>query len=105
VALSKELMAIARGSLKTNIKTIRPFSLPIIEQLLFFATLVGRKVFNIKIKPYIPYCKLAFEHLCIHAGGRVVIDELEKNLHPKTIHVEASSMTLHDFENTSSISI
>ncbi|CAK7327151.1 unnamed protein product [Dovyalis caffra] len=29
---------------------------------------------------YIPDFKLAFEHFCIHAGGRGVLDELEKNL-------------------------
>ncbi|KAJ0041095.1 hypothetical protein Pint_27504 [Pistacia integerrima] len=26
-----------------------------------------------KIKPYIPDFKLAFEHFCIHAGGRAVL--------------------------------
>ncbi|XVF66425.1 hypothetical protein PTKIN_Ptkin10aG0034500 [Pterospermum kingtungense] len=33
-----------------------------------------------KIKPYTSDFKLAIEHLCIHAGGRAVLDELEKNL-------------------------
>eukprot|EP01018_Ginkgo_biloba_P008140 Gb_20097 [translate_table: standard] len=105
VSLSKELMAIAGGALKTNITTLGPLVLPISEQLLFFATLVARKLFNIKIKPYIPDFKLAFEHFCIHAGGRAVIDELEKNLQLLPIHVEASRMTLHRFGNTSSSSI
>ncbi|KAM7509432.1 hypothetical protein LguiA_019885 [Lonicera macranthoides] len=52
ISLSKELMAVA----------------------------VGRKFLKMKVKPYIPYFKLAFEHFCIHAGGRAVLDELEKNL-------------------------
>ncbi|GLJ20420.1 hypothetical protein SUGI_0370920 [Cryptomeria japonica] len=105
VSLSKDLMAIAGGALKTNITTLGPLVLPISEQLLFFATLVARKLFNMKIKPYIPDFKLAFEHFCIHAGGRAVIDELEKNLQLLPIHVEASRMTLHRFGNTSSSSI
>lgn len=105
VSLSKELMAIAGGALKTNITTLGPLVLPISEQILFFATLVGRKAFNMKIKPYIPDFKLAFEHFCIHAGGRAVIDELEKNLQLLPIHVEASRMALHRFGNTSSSSI
>ncbi|CAA6671252.1 unnamed protein product [Spirodela intermedia] len=105
VSLSKDLMAIAGEALKTNITTLGPLVLPISEQLLFFATLVIRKLFNAKVKPYIPDFKLAFDHFCIHAGGRAVIDELEKNLQLLPIHVEASRMTLHRFGNTSSSSI
>lgn len=105
VSLSKDLMAIAGGALKTNITTLGPLVLPISEQLLFFATLVAKKLFNAKVKPYIPDFKLAFDHFCIHAGGRAVIDELEKNLQLRPEHVEASRMTLHRFGNTSSSSI
>ncbi|XP_050267473.1 3-ketoacyl-CoA synthase 4-like [Quercus robur] len=105
VSLSKELMAIAGGTLKTNITTLGPLVLPISEQLLFFATLLVKKLFNADVKPYIPDFKLAFDHFCIHAGGRAVIDELEKNLQLLPIHVEASRMTLHRFGNTSSSSI
>ncbi|KAK4437760.1 3-ketoacyl-CoA synthase 4 [Sesamum alatum] len=86
-------MAIAGNALKTNITTLGPLVLPVSEQLLFFVTLVSRKLINPKIKPYIPDFKLAFDHFCIHAGGRAVIDELEKNLRLEPIHVEASRMT------------
>ncbi|XP_059647666.1 3-ketoacyl-CoA synthase 9-like [Cornus florida] len=105
VSLSKDLMAIAGGALKANITTLGPLVLPISEQLLFFATLAMRKLINPKMKPYIPDFKLAFDHFCIHAGGRAVIDELEKNLQLLSTHVEASRMTLHRFGNTSSSSI
>ncbi|XLU75291.1 hypothetical protein S245_034344, partial [Arachis hypogaea] len=66
VSLSKDLMAIAGGALKTNITTLGPLVLPISEQLLFFATLVVNKLLNAKVKPYIPDFKLAFDHFCIH---------------------------------------
>ncbi|MED6119103.1 Protein Nef [Stylosanthes scabra] len=105
VSLSKDLMAIAGSALKTNITTLGPLVLPISEQLLFFATFVTRKLFKADVKPYIPDFKLAFDHFCIHAGGRAVIDELEKNLQLLPVHVEASRMTLHRFGNTSSSSI
>ncbi|KAM1790509.1 hypothetical protein ACFX12_034562 [Malus domestica] len=105
VSLSKDLMAIAGGALKANITTLGPLVLPLSEQLLFFATLVAKKLFNAKVEPYIPDFKLAFDHFCIHAGGRAVIDELEKNLQLLPVHVEASRMTLHRFGNTSSSSI
>ncbi|CAH9051198.1 unnamed protein product [Cuscuta europaea] len=98
VSLSKELMAIAGGTLETNITTLGPLVLPISEQLLFFSTLVIKKLYNQNIMPYIP-------DFCIHAGGRAVIDELEKNLQLLPTHVEASRMTLHRFGNTSSSSI
>ncbi|KAK4276577.1 hypothetical protein QN277_014709 [Acacia crassicarpa] len=105
VSLSKDLMAIAGGALKTNITTLGPLVLPISEQLLFFATLIMKKLFKADVKPYIPDFNLAFDHFCIHAGGRAVIDELEKNLQLLPEHVEASRMTLHRFGNTSSSSI
>ncbi|XP_022961175.1 3-ketoacyl-CoA synthase 11 [Cucurbita moschata] len=105
VTLSKDLMAVAGDALKTNITTLGPLVLPMSEQLLFFGTLVGKKLFKMKIKPYIPDFKLAFEHFCIHAGGRAVLDELEKNLQLSDWHMEPSRMTLYRFGNTSSSSL
>ncbi|XP_076900389.1 3-ketoacyl-CoA synthase 20-like [Bidens hawaiensis] len=105
VSLSKDLMVVAGEALKTNITTLGPLVLPMSEQLFFFATLVARKVFQTKIKPYIPDFKLAFEHFCIHAGGRAVHDELQKNLELSDWHMEPSRMTLNRFGNTSSSSL
>ncbi|KAJ4950772.1 hypothetical protein NE237_027604 [Protea cynaroides] len=105
VSLSKDLMAVAGDALKTNITTLGPLVLPMSEQLLFFGTLVGKKLFKMKIKPYIPDFKLAFDHFCIHAGGRAVLDELEKNLQLSDWHMEPSRMTLYRFGNTSSSSL
>ncbi|KAJ0981488.1 hypothetical protein J5N97_009743 [Dioscorea zingiberensis] len=105
ISLSKDLMAIAGEALKSNITTIGPLVLPASEQLLFLFNLIGRKLINPKWKPYIPDFKQAFEHFCIHAGGRAIIDELQKNLQLSVEHVEASRMTLHRFGNTSSSSL
>ncbi|KAJ6833111.1 3-ketoacyl-CoA synthase 11-like [Iris pallida] len=105
VSLSKDLMAVAGEALKTNITTLGPLVLPLSEQLAFFATLIGRNFLKMKIKPYIPDFKLAFEHFCIHAGGRAVLDELEKNLQLSERHMEPSRMTLYRFGNTSSSSL
>ncbi|XP_010265150.1 PREDICTED: 3-ketoacyl-CoA synthase 6-like [Nelumbo nucifera] len=105
VSLSKDITMVAGQALKSNITTIGPLVLPASEQLLFVLTLVGRKLFERKWKPYIPDFKQAFDHFCIHAGGRAVIDELEKYLNLSAEDVEASRMTLHRFGNTSSSSI
>ncbi|KAJ3675610.1 hypothetical protein LUZ60_004652 [Juncus effusus] len=105
VALSKDLMAVAGEALRSNITTLGPLVLPMSEQLLFLLTLVGKKVLGMKIKPYIPDFKMAFEHFCIHAGGRAVLDELEKNLDLSDWHMEPSRMTLYRWGNTSSSSL
>lgn len=87
--------------------------LPFSEQLLFFATLVWRHLFGSKNggnspsmkKPYIPDYKLAFEHFCVHAASKTILDELQRNLELSDKNIEASRMTLHRFGNTSSSSI
>lgn len=108
VSLSKELMAVAGEALKTNITTLGPLVLPVSEQLLFFANLITRKVgraLGKRIKPYIPDFNLAFDHVCIHTGGRAVIDEIEKQLHLTPGRVQPSRYTLYRYGNTSSSSI
>ncbi|KAL9176456.1 hypothetical protein ABFS82_02G179500 [Erythranthe guttata] len=106
VSLARELMAVAGDALKTNITTLGPLVLPFSEQLMFLVTLVKRKVMrSAKVRPYIPDFKLAFEHFCIHAGGRAVLDEVQKNLQLTEWHMEPSRMTLHRFGNTSSSSL
>ncbi|KAK6919916.1 FAE1/Type III polyketide synthase-like protein [Dillenia turbinata] len=105
VSLARDLMSVAGDALKTNITTLGPLVLPLREQFMFFVTLLRRKLLKTKVKPYIPNFKLAFEHFCIHAGGRAVLDELQKNLSLSEWHMEPSRMTLHRFGNTSSSSL
>ncbi|GAB4844652.1 inositol polyphosphate kinase kcs1 [Ancistrocladus abbreviatus] len=106
VSLARELMVVAGDALKTNITTLGPLVLPLSEQFRFFVSLVKRKILKMAgVKPYIPDFKSAFEHFCIHAGGRAVLDELEKNLRLTEWHMEPSRMTLHRFGNTSSSSL
>ncbi|KAF2911466.1 hypothetical protein DAI22_11g181600 [Oryza sativa Japonica Group] len=106
VALSKDLMAVAGEALRTNITTLGPLVLPMSEQILFLASLVARRVFGLAgVRPYIPDFKMAFDHFCIHAGGRAVLDTIEKNLGLGAWHMEPSRMTLYRWGNTSSSSL
>lgn len=106
VSLSKDVMAMASEALKTNITALGPMVLPMSEQLLFLATLIAKTVLCMKkIRPYIPDFKFAFEHFCIHAGGRAVLDAIEKSLELTQCHMEPAKMTLYRFGNTSSSSV
>uniref|UniRef100_J3LK98 3-ketoacyl-CoA synthase n=1 Tax=Oryza brachyantha TaxID=4533 RepID=J3LK98_ORYBR len=106
VSLSKELMSVAGEALRTNITTLGPLVLPLSEQLRFLATVVLRRVFGrAAAKPYLPDFTLALDHFCIHAGGRGVLDELERSLKLSAWHMEPSRMTLYRFGNTSSSSL
>ncbi|KAG1342593.1 3-ketoacyl-CoA synthase 10 [Cocos nucifera] len=108
LSLSRDLMEVGGHALKTNITTLGPLVLPFSEQLLFFAALLFRcRSSNsaASSKPYIPDYKLAFEHFCMHAASKVVLDELQRNLELGDRHMEASRAVLHRFGNTSSSSI
>jgi len=105
INLSKDLMNIAGDALRANITAMGPLVLPASEQLLFALSFMARKVLNKRIRPYIPDFRTAFEHFCIHAGGRAVLDELESILALTAWHMEPSRMTLHRFGNTSSSSL
>lgn len=106
VHLSRELMRIAGHALKANITTLGPLVLPLSEQLLFFGNLVGRKLLRMRgLKPYIPDFKLAFEHFCIHTGGRGVIDAIEQQLVLGAHNAQPSRDTLYRYGNISSASV
>jgi 3-ketoacyl-CoA synthase len=98
-------MGEAGRALKQNITTLGPLVLPFSEQLLFIINLVLRKVFKVKMGAYIPDFKLAFEHFCIHTGGRAVIQEIEKQLQLPEDLVAPSKATLYRYGNTSTSSI
>ncbi|KAK4476855.1 hypothetical protein RD792_016018 [Penstemon davidsonii] len=100
VSLSRSILRVAANALKTNITELGPYVLPFSEQFLYGWSLITRKK-----EIYIPNFKKAFEHFCIHAGGKAVIDAVQERLRLSREDGEASRMTLHRFGNTSSSSV
>uniref|UniRef100_A0ACD5UQ65 Uncharacterized protein n=1 Tax=Avena sativa TaxID=4498 RepID=A0ACD5UQ65_AVESA len=106
VSLARELMAVAGDALKTNITTLGPLVLPLTEQLKFLRSLVLHRVLRARgVRPYMPDFRRAFEHFCVHAGGRAVLEEVQRSLGLDDADMEPSKCTLHRFGNTSSSSL
>ncbi|KAG6409667.1 hypothetical protein SASPL_127709 [Salvia splendens] len=104
--ISRDLVEVGGDAIKTNITTLGPLVLPFSEQLLFLSTLAWKTVLGKEGgQLYIPDYKLAFEHFCVHAASKTVLDELQRNLKLSDKNLEASRATLHRFGNTSSSSI
>lgn len=99
VSISRSLLPVAARALRINISQLGPHVLPYSEQLKYLWSVVCKKS-----KTYVPNFKKAFEHFCIHAGGRAIIDAVEENLKLSKEDGEASRMTLYRFGNTSSSS-
>ena len=55
-------------------------------------------------KSYQPDFTTAFEHYCLHTGGRGVLDSLEKALRLKGKHIAPAKATLERFGNLSAAS-
>ena len=116
VRLSKDIVKVAGRAMEKNFTALGPFVLPVSEQVKtgfwmlvrFLAKKLLASPLKIdlgKITPYVPDFKRGVDHFCIHAGGRGVIDGIEKNLQLTPRHVEASRHTLYTYGNTSSSSI
>ncbi|XP_077238642.1 3-ketoacyl-CoA synthase 10-like [Tasmannia lanceolata] len=101
LSVNKDLLEVGGHALKANITTLGPLVLPVSEQFQFFKTLLFMKETEI----YIPDYKLAFEHVCILASSKRILDELQKNLELTEEYMEASRKTLERFGNTSSSSV
>ncbi|CAI0439351.1 unnamed protein product [Linum tenue] len=110
VSLSKSLLHVAARALKINVSELGPLVLPYSEQLKYIWLVTCQKLCEKgrakgEATVVVPRFKSAFEHFCIHAGGRAIIDGVEKNLKLEKEDGEASRMTLHRFGNTSSSSV
>ncbi|BDA41114.1 3-ketoacyl-CoA synthase 2 [Coccomyxa sp. Obi] len=106
VELNRDLVKVAGKALEKNMTRMGPLVLPMSEQLRFAANFVARKAFGLRdLKPYVPNFTKAFDHFCLHAGGRGVIEGLGGQLGLSRQQVEPSFNSLYWYGNTSSGSL
>lgn len=102
MSLSKDLIRVAGEGLHDHIRSLAPLVLPYSEQLKYVLSLVGIHFLRMEMKPYVPdFCR-AFDHFCIHTGGKAVINKIGKSLRLSEHLLEPARMVLHRFGNTSS---
>lgn len=105
VKIGKELMRCAGRALENNITRLGPKVLPLSEQLIFAGNFIARKVLKMKhVKSYVPDFTTAFDHFCIHPGGKAVIDEVGKQLKLKPHQTLPMLLPFERYGNTSSSS-
>jgi 3-ketoacyl-CoA synthase len=116
VRLSKDIVKVAGKTMEKNMTMLGPYVLPWSEQAKVVINIVVRfisKMLNNMLgtkkipspRIFVPDFKRGIDHFCIHAGGRAVIDGIEKNMKLEEFHTEPSRMTLLNYGNTSSSSI
>ncbi|XP_027338302.1 probable 3-ketoacyl-CoA synthase 21 [Abrus precatorius] len=106
ISISKNIVNVSGDALKKNIASLGPLVLPLREQFLYVFSIICHKLWSTRrTSIYTPNFNNAFEHFCIHSGGRAIIQAVERNLRLRKQDVEPSTMTLYRFGNTSSSSI
>lgn len=104
VALTKDLVRVAGAALRRHITALGPQVLPVSE-MLRYAYRVARAYAAGNRKAAaaeVPDFQRAFDHMCIHSGGKAVIDSVARLMGFSPYVVEPARSTLHRFGNTSS---
>ncbi|OVA08121.1 FAE1/Type III polyketide synthase-like protein [Macleaya cordata] len=104
ISLTKDLIRVAGTNLREHIRSLAPRVLPLSQLVLYAYSVVGSVLSRgeSKPKPIVPDFRTAFEHFCIHTGGKAVIEQVGRVLRLSEEVTEPARMSLHRFGNTSS---
>ncbi|EIE23299.1 hypothetical protein COCSUDRAFT_36731 [Coccomyxa subellipsoidea C-169] len=103
--LDKSLMRVAGMALRENLARLGPKVLPLLEQARYIAALGARRLLKMDVPAYVPDFNSAFNHFCIHTGGKGVLEAIEKQLGLPQERMWPSKYTLWRYGNTSSSSV
>ena len=98
-------MRVAGRALMHNLQQLGPLVLPLRERWRYALSWLARALIAKDRELYKPSFDHAFNHFCIHTGGRGILDGLEKQLSLSPAHLVPSRETLKRYGNTSSSSI
>lgn len=100
IALTKDLIPVAGTNLRRHIEILGPRVLPLWQLFLYAYSVLSSRVNG--SKPIVPDFTTAFDHVCIHTGGKAVIEQVGQVLRLGERVTEPARMALHRFGNTSS---
>ncbi|KAK9902329.1 hypothetical protein M0R45_001718 [Rubus argutus] len=104
--LTKDLIPVAGTYLREHIKILAPRVLPLSQLATYVYSVIYSTISkgrSSKSKPtFVPDFTKAFDHFCIHTGGKAVIEQVGRVLRLGDELTEPARMSLHRFGNTSS---
>ncbi|KAJ0985571.1 hypothetical protein J5N97_003927 [Dioscorea zingiberensis] len=101
VALKKDLIRVAGEGLSVHIRELGQRVLPLV-QLVHYGYHGVMGSLKKDAKPHVPDFTKAFEHICVHTGGKAVIEAVGRLMRLSEDVTEPARMCLHRFGNTSS---
>ncbi|XP_056164716.1 3-ketoacyl-CoA synthase 4-like [Syzygium oleosum] len=102
IALTKDLVRAAATNLHEHIKILAPRVLPRSQLVSYACSVLVSALSHGHVKPVVPDFTTSFEHICIHTGGKAVIEQVARVLQLSNGATEPARMSLHRFGNTSS---
>ncbi|VVA37012.1 PREDICTED: 3-ketoacyl-CoA synthase [Prunus dulcis] len=101
-SLTKDLIPVAGMFLREHIKILGPRVLPLSQLGMYVYSVIRSTMTRGASKPIVPDFTKAFDHFCIHTGGKAVIEQVGRVLRLGEELTEPARMSLHRFGNTSS---
>ncbi|KAK6160793.1 hypothetical protein DH2020_004174 [Rehmannia glutinosa] len=102
ISLTKDLIRVAGVHLRQHIKILAPRVLPLSQLVHYAYSVAATAVSPPPSKPFVPDFTKAFPHMCIHTGGKAVIENVARVLRLGDEVTEPARMSLNRFGNTSS---